>query len=143
MSEQAKMSFLEKLSYLVERDGITMAILADQTGIARDTIYSWYRRNENNPKREHLVILAEYFNVSLHYLCVDECTSTMPVKEDPFVKVLRAGETLAFHFDGEITVSDMTDAEIDEIIGFIHYVHTKKDKRLKEERERAQENENK
>ena len=56
MSEQAKMSFLEKLSYLVERDGITMAILADQTGIARDTIYSWYRRNENNPKREHLDI---------------------------------------------------------------------------------------
>lgn len=134
MSEQTKMSFLDKLSFLMSREGITTAELADGAGIPRDTIYSWYRRKENNPKREHLVLIAKFFNVSLHYLCVDECVSTMPSKDDnPFVKVLRAGETLAFHFDGEITVSDMTDDEIDEIIGFIHYIHAKKDKRLKEE----------
>ena len=76
MSEQAKMSFLEKLDYLIKRDGITRHDVANGTGIPASTIHNWYWRNENNPKREHLVLIAKFFNVSLHYLCVDECTST-------------------------------------------------------------------
>ena len=126
--------------YLIKRDGITRHDVANGTGIPASTIHNWYWRNENNPKREHLVLIAKFFNVSLHYLCVDECTSTMPSTENPFAKVLRAGETLAFHFDGDVKVSDLTEDEINEIVKFIQYIHAKKDERIKSENETKGEN---
>jgi len=129
MSEQAKMSFLEKLDYLMKRDNVTRQDVANGTGISRSTIDVWYHRKEHNPKKEQLVALSKFFNVSLHYLCVDECVTTYPSQANPFANVLRDGETLAFHFEGkELKVSDMTEEEIDEIIKFIQFVHEKKKK---------------
>ena len=129
MSEQAKMSFLEKLDYLMKRDGLIRQDVSNGTGIPRSTIDNWFSRKEQNPKREQLVALSKFFNVSLHYLCVDECVSTYPSQTNPFANVLRDGETLAFHFEGkELKVSDMTEEEIEEIIKFIQFVHERKKK---------------
>ena len=126
MSEQTKMSFLEKLDYLMKRDNVTRQDVSNGTGISRSTIDVWYYRKDHNPKKEQLVALSKFFNVSLHYLCVDECVATYPSQENPFAKVLRDGDTLAFHFDGEVDLSDMTEDEIEEILKFIKFIDARK-----------------
>lgn len=127
MSEQAKMSFLEKMDYLMKRNGLIRQDVANGTGIPRSTIDNWFSRKEQNPKKEQLVSLSKFFNVPLHYLCVDECVSTLPSIENDFGNVFRTEETLTFHFSGDLDPRKFTEDEVNEISKFIKYMYERKD----------------
>lgn len=128
MSEQAKMSFLEKLEYLMKRDNVSRSDLSNATGISRSTIDNWFSRDNMEPKKDLILAIAEFFHVSLYYLIKDECLEDpAPSKNNPFAQYLSDGEVLAFHLDDGITASDLTKEEIDEVINFIKYIRSKRE----------------
>ena len=57
-----------KLRELRKRDGLTQEQLASQIGISRDT-YKNYEQERTQMNYEMLIKMADYFNVSLDYLC--------------------------------------------------------------------------
>lgn len=116
-------TFIEKLTELMDKNEVSRKKLAEGTGIPRSTIDNWFNRNENDPKKEVLIAIAKFFKVSLYYLCDDTCLEDPTVnKKNPFAKYLSDGELLAFHLDGNIDASDLTENEIQEVIKFIKYV---------------------
>ena len=121
------MNFLEKLDFLLKRDNKTRSDLAHGTGIPRSTIDNWFNRQEKDPKRSNLVAIAKYFDVSLYYLCNDEYTDPIPALKDPEIIDFNNLGTIGLHFEGKIT--DLTEEEKQEIMNFVEYVFSKKQKK--------------
>ena len=65
------MNFTEKLDVLMARRGITRGGLSRQTGIPYTTIVGFYDKGYENIKLSNVKKLADYFQVSLEYLCRD------------------------------------------------------------------------
>ena len=125
--EQQKMSFLNKLDYLLNKHNKTKKELCDATGISRSTVDNWYARKQEEIKRSQLVAIADFFHVSLYYLCVDDWfEEKQDPNASPFNDLLDNGDVLAFHLDGIKDASDFTDDEIKEIRNFIEFVKSKK-----------------
>lgn len=57
----------KKLAELREKRGLTQRMLAHRTGITRAAI-SHYEKGRREPDFATLIILADYFNVSVDYL---------------------------------------------------------------------------
>ena len=119
------MTFLEKLDYQMNKHKKSRADVAEGTGIPRSTIDNWFSREENNPKREALVLLAKYFNVSLSYLCVDEKLSD---KRDDESIPDEFNNVLIFKLDEDIDASSFTKRDKEEIMNFIKFLDFKKKK---------------
>lgn len=62
------MSFTERLKALRKSKSATQLMLAKALGIT-DRGYRKYESGENEPTLSMLLALADYFNVSLDYLC--------------------------------------------------------------------------
>ncbi len=77
------MDFLEKLSFLMKKNGLNKRTLSLQSGIPVSTIYTMYRRSFENVGLSTLKSLAVFFDVSLDYLCRDEITDPNYGKADP------------------------------------------------------------
>lgn len=73
MSENQKTPFIRKLQFLMDRDDKKIPEISEKTGIPSTTIYNWFNRNDDNPKKDNLEKLARFFDVSLYYLTIDSC----------------------------------------------------------------------
>lgn len=69
------MKFLEKLDYLMVRDGLNKHTLAQKSGIPYTTIVGFYERGYGNTKLSTIEKLCGFFNVSLDYLMRDTYTN--------------------------------------------------------------------
>lgn len=61
------MNFQERLKYLQEKNNITKKSISDAIGISVRNYYR-YERGEQNPTLPILILLADYFEVSIDYL---------------------------------------------------------------------------
>ena len=59
------MDLLERIQFLCDQRGISVAELERQAGIAQRTIYKWGRQS---PSAERLQMVADYLGVSVDYL---------------------------------------------------------------------------
>ena len=120
------MNFLEKLDYLLKRDKVSKSRLARETGIPRSTIDNWFTRHEEDPKKSNLLAIANFFNVSLYYLCNDEnLEATPPPVEDKADIISFDGlGTIGLHYDGKI--DELSEEEKKEIMNFVEFVINKK-----------------
>ena len=60
--------FSARLRYLRERRGISRATMSELCGLSKSMI-SKYERGERQPTLEPLIELADFFDVSMDYLC--------------------------------------------------------------------------
>ena len=133
MSDIDKMSFLDKLNYLMDKNKVSRQTLANGTNIPRSTIDNWFNREQDDLKRSHLVALSKFFNVSLDYLCYDNCINeTASNCINPFENIIQTGETFAFHLSEGVDVKDLTKEQVEEIISIINYIRSR-DKNKKED----------
>ena len=61
------MPFGDRLKHLLEAQNLSIAELSRMTGINRNTLYSYLRRNTQKPDPEVLKILSEVLNVDVYY----------------------------------------------------------------------------
>ena len=66
------MQFLDKLEWLMKRDGLNKHTLAAKSKVPYTTLVGLYERGVNNARISTLNRLCECFNVSLDYLVIDE-----------------------------------------------------------------------
>ena len=125
------MNFLEKLNYLLNRDGVSKSQLARETGIPRSTIDNWFVRKEEDPKKSTLLKIANFFNVSLYYLCNDDNTEPTPPPIDDNSDIINFDGigTIGLHFDGKI--DELSEEEKKEIMNFVEFVVNKKNQKEK------------
>ncbi len=60
-------SFAERIKDLRRKNGMTQEALGKIIGVKRDSIYT-YEKGLNYPEVRNLIILADYFGVSIDYL---------------------------------------------------------------------------
>ena len=66
-------AFPARLQHLREKKGISRQVLADFCGVSKKSI-ARYERGESVPNVEDAARLAQYFGVSMDYLCgLDDC----------------------------------------------------------------------
>lgn len=65
------MTFLEKLDWLMNRDGLNKHTLAQKCGIPYTTIVGLYERGADNARLSTVNRLCAFFGVSLDYLVFD------------------------------------------------------------------------
>ena len=134
MSDIDKMSFLDKLNYLMDKNDVSRQALANGTNIPRSTIDNWFNREQDDLKRSHLVALSEFFKVSLDYLCYDNCIDETYYKSNnPFENIIKTGETFAFHLTDGIEVGDLTKEQVEEVISIISYIRSRDSKKQEEQ----------
>ena len=65
------MTFTEKLDILMKEHGLTRGTLAKATGIPYTTIVGFYERDSGSIRLSNIRKLAQWFGVSVEYLCDD------------------------------------------------------------------------
>lgn len=68
------MTFLQKLDFLMERDGLTQVALSQSSGIPYTTISNWYKRGYQGLKLTTVKKLSEFFDTTLDYFIRDDIT---------------------------------------------------------------------
>lgn len=66
------MDFLNKLDWLMKRDGLNRSTLAQKSGVPYTTIVGLFERGADNARLSTLDKLCKCFNVPLDYLAYDE-----------------------------------------------------------------------
>lgn len=66
------MDFLNKLEWLMKRDGLNRRTLAQKSGVPYTTIVGLFERGAENARLSTLNRLCTCFNVSLDYLALDQ-----------------------------------------------------------------------
>lgn len=66
------MTLREKLIVLRDRAGLSQMALAEQLGISRQAVTRW-ESGDTTPSMDKLKALAKIYNVSLDWLCSDQC----------------------------------------------------------------------
>ena len=72
------MYLAQNLRYLREQKGITQNEMANVFGISQSTVGNW-EQNHRKPEIEMLVRLAEYFEVTLDNLVLQELKPNLPL----------------------------------------------------------------
>ena len=104
------MSFIERLEYLMRKNGISnRSELAKISGIPYTTIDGFYKKGSDNIKLSTLRKLAACLHCSLDFL----------TEESDFIQY---PHTLAAHFEGD----EFTPEEMEEINNFVNYVKSKR-----------------
>ena len=75
------MDIYDRIEYLLNKHGISSYKLAKETGISTGLISQWKKRTQN-PSQAKLLIIANYFGVSLDYLTGNEGTEKAPTLTD-------------------------------------------------------------
>lgn len=78
------MTFLEKVSFLMDKYGLNKRTLSQKSDIPYTTIDGWYKKGYEGLKMSTLKKLAEYFNTSLDYLVRDDVTDPNVGKTNGF-----------------------------------------------------------
>lgn len=60
-------NFSERIKELRRKHGMTQAAVGELIGTKQDSIYT-YEKGKNYPEVRNLIILADYFGVSIDYL---------------------------------------------------------------------------
>lgn len=107
--------FGERLKELRETMGLTQMELSEELKLAR-LIISTYELNKKEPSVSHLLLISEYFQVSVDYLLGrDACQFSKDVQK-PLSEFL---EKYCFYLDGEPATKD-------EIIDAITFIKAKR-----------------
>lgn len=69
------MTFLEKLDYLMARDGLNKHTLSQKCGVPYTTIDAFYKKGYLNAKLSTIQKLCDFFRVSLDYFMRDTYTN--------------------------------------------------------------------
>jgi len=69
ISDMETYKIYTKIKKLASKQNITVKELENQYNFSNGTIGSW---NEKSPKIDKLILIADYFNVSLDYFCKDD-----------------------------------------------------------------------
>lgn len=81
------MNFLEKLDFLMGRDGLNKSTLSQASEIPYTTIDGWYKKGYEGLKLPTLRKLAAYFGTTLDYWVLDDVTDPdyekNGIKKDP------------------------------------------------------------
>ncbi len=109
--KEAFFMFGQKLKELRSSKNRTQQQLADYLGISR-AAYSHFENSRNDPDRETIVKLADYFNVSTDYLLGRENREY----QNPESK----SQTVAAHID-----EDVSEEEMEDILNYIEFIRQK------------------
>lgn len=82
--------FLDKFQTLCKNNETKVRAVAKELGIGSSTVSKWL--NGSTPRLEHIIMIAEYFNVSLDYLAGNEEISIKPSGE------LKSAQSLLHRF---------------------------------------------
>lgn len=84
-----KMKLAKVLKVLIDSEKITLRKLSSKTGVPQATLSSYLAGGSSN-KMEHILALAEHFNVSMEFLLFGE-EKKRPSLEDVFTEELFSG----------------------------------------------------
>ena len=88
------MTISQRIFYLLKKQGKKQNQLSEFTGISTSTISAWNKRG-TNPAAESIPIIADFFNVSTHYLLTgEECSNNTSISNSNIVD----------HSNGTITI---------------------------------------
>ena len=76
------MTIASKILALCQRDGLTVAKLADIVGVPRPTMHSWLKTETSRPTLAAAMATARHFGVTLDYLA-DDTIELPPEGPDP------------------------------------------------------------
>lgn len=100
------MTVFDKIKYLAKLRGKSINQVEEDLGLSKNVLYRM--KNSNNPTKERLELLADYFDVSVDYL--------LDRSKDRERKLGAKGELLAAHIDDDVPEKDMQD-----ILNYIEY----------------------
>ena len=75
-------TFLERIQELLDRDGLTYQQAAEESKIARKTIYGWLKYNIP-PKTESLIKLARFFQCPIDFLIGETEETKIKFSDNP------------------------------------------------------------
>lgn len=91
------MDLLDRIKIAADRRGTTLAELSRALGFSNKTIYRW---SESSPRLEHLVLVADYLNVSIDWLAgrADDSGDiyTSPIELVAIEDVIESAHPLSF-----------------------------------------------
>lgn len=96
---------------LLEERGVTAYQVSKATGISTGSLTDW-KKGRSKPKMEKLQKIADYFGVSIDYLCGNE-------EKDPSPKAEVSDDDIKFALFGGAKV---TDAQFEEVKRFARYI---------------------
>ena len=84
------MKFSERLADLMAENGLNKLSFAKKIGVSDRVVGSWVKE-ENAPKLESAIVVAEYFGVSLDYLSGRSDVREIGTKKDPALEISENG----------------------------------------------------
>lgn len=87
------MKFSERLSDLMAENGLNKLSFAKKIGISDRVVGSWVKE-ENAPKLESAIAVAEYFGVSLDYLSGRSDVREVNTKKEPALEISENGREM-------------------------------------------------
>ncbi len=85
------MTFLEKLDFLMKRDGLNRRNLSRGSGIPYTTIDNWYKRGYEGLQLSTAGKLADYFHTTTDFFLRDDLTDPNYAKQRDLLFPLRNG----------------------------------------------------
>lgn len=89
------MTLPEKLHTLRKKSGLSQEQLAEQLGVSRQAISKW-ESGQSVPESEKLILLSNYFNVSLDYLLKDNIDASETPCSEPILSRNKAKLFIGF-----------------------------------------------
>lgn len=87
------MKFSERLADLMAENGLNKLSFAKKIGVSDRVVGSWVKE-ENAPKLESAIVVAEYFGVSLDYLSGRSDVREIGTKKDPALEISENGREM-------------------------------------------------
>lgn len=115
------MKFSERLADLMAENGLNKLSFAKKIGVSDRVVGSWVKE-ENAPKLESAIVVAEYFGVSLDYLSGRSDVREIGTKKDPALEISENGSEMLELYE------QLPERKQLEMIGYIrHMVDESKD----------------
>lgn len=87
------MSFAERLSELIEENGLNNLKLSKATGVSDSLIGEW-RKEKKRPNLDNLLLLADYFAVTVDYLVGRSDARIFETKKEPALEISENGQEM-------------------------------------------------
>jgi transcriptional regulator with XRE-family HTH domain len=99
LKEIVDMKVFERIKKLADKQGKSLNRVEEELGLSKNVLYRM--KSSDNPTKERLEILADYFDVSVDYLLGRD---TLPKRQ-----LGPKGELIATHVDDDVSEEDMND----------------------------------
>lgn len=90
------MVFSEKLSLLLDRQGLLAADLARELGTAASTVSNWLNGRGSLPRPSNLLKIARFLDVPVEYLADDDATAPRPGLTEQQQRILWLAEIVGY-----------------------------------------------